>query len=263
MKNRQITKKIGIAVLTFGLAVSGIAPSANAAFAASQTSARAESTANTDSQKTAKGFTITKKTYQYDYKTKDGKTYKSVSFTYPSAAGSRTAVKKFNQFYEKMLKNWKKQSKKDLAEAKELVSKREDDVCYGDDVTCSVTTNTKDYVSILEQGYVYTLGAHGLPYRYSNIFDPKTGNELTAAKLLGISKQQVNEKVRSLYLQKYDKTKGEEFLGSRAEVKKVLEQIDFNKRRCYLKNGKLRFYVEPYAVGPYAAGYIEVAIKCN
>ena len=78
---------------------------------------------------------------------------------------------------------------------------------------------------------------------------------------MGISKQKVNDKVRSLYLQKYDKTKGEEFLGSRAEVKKVLDQIDFNEDHYYVKNGKLRFYVEPYAVGPYAAGYIEVAIK--
>ncbi len=261
MKNTQITKRIGIAVLTLGLAVSGAAPSANAAFAASQAAARAESTENTDSKKAAEGFSITKKTFQYDYKTKDGKTYKSISFTYPSASGSRAAVKKFNQFYENMLKEWKKQTKKDLAEAKELVSQREDGACYGDDVACSVTANTKDYVSILEQGYVYTLGAHGLPYRYSNIFDPKTGSELTAAKLLGISKQKVNDKVRSLYLQKYDKTKGEEFLGSRAEVKKVLDQIDFNEDHYYVKNGKLRFYVEPYAVGPYAAGYIEVAIK--
>ncbi|KAI4452444.1 hypothetical protein C823_007028 [Eubacterium plexicaudatum ASF492] len=53
------------------------------------------------------------------------------------------------------------------------------------------------------------------------------------------------------------------FYPDRDDVKKALEQIDFNDNRYYLKNGKIRFYADPYAVGPYVSGFIEVAVKLS
>lgn len=212
---------------------------------------------------------ITMKTYQKEFKTQSGLVYKKISYQYPAAAGSSAAAKALNQFYKSQRTKWIKSAKKDLKEAKELVqdlAKENNSVerCYTDDVTCEVTYLDEDYISIVQLGYEYTLGAHGMPYRITYIFDAETGQKVSAAKLLGMTKQQLNTKVRKLYLNKFDKTKkagNSPFYESRSEVKKTLESIDFNKNRYYLKDGKVRFYTDPYAVGPYAAGFIEVAVK--
>ena len=71
-------------------------------------------------------------------------------------------------------------------------------------------------------GYTYEGGAHGNPYRSCLTFDSETGKKLTAANVFGISKKQLNDKVHKLYLAKFDKN-------------------------------------DPYALGPYAAGYIQVS----
>ena len=84
--------------------------------------------------------------------------------------------------------------------------------------------------------------------------------------MLGMSKTQVNEKVRSLYLKKFDQAKKEDnlmFYPDRNDVKTTLNKMDFNDNKYYLKNGKLRFYADPYAVAPYAGGFIEVAVKLS
>jgi len=84
--------------------------------------------------------------------------------------------------------------------------------------------------------------------------------------MLGISKSQLNKKVRDLFLKKYDKTTKEKislFYEDRNDVKAFLEKMDFNQNLYYLKNGKLRFYADPYAVGPYASGFIEVSVKLS
>ena len=65
-------------------------------------------------------------------------------------------------------------------------------------------------------------------------------------------------------LKKFDQTVKEEndlFYQDRKEVETTLNRMDFNDNLYYLKNNKIRFYADPYAVGPYASGFIEVAVK--
>ncbi|MDE7311351.1 MAG: DUF3298 and DUF4163 domain-containing protein [Eubacterium sp.] len=287
MRRKELAKKLGIVVLTFMMAVPCAVPAAGAADtnkpdtqaqaddpSAADDSSQADdepateptsSSQKTDPNEDETELTFKMKTYKKDYKTEDGKTYKQVSFEYPSATGSSQAAQAFNQFYKKLLTKWKKQIKENLDDAKSLVQEMEKSgVYYSDEVTCKITSQDDKYISVLQSGYEFTLGAHGMPYRYSYVFDAKTGKKVSAASMLGISKSQLNQKVRSLYLKKFDKTNKEEnymFYQDRNAVKETLDKMDFNNNLYYLKNGKLRFYADPYAVGPYAAGFIEVAVK--
>lgn len=211
------------------------------------------------------GLKIGQKVYSKEYKTEEGRIYKEISFEYPVAEGSSEAAQAFNKFYTNLLSKWKKEAKKDLEDAKELVLQLEDpDRYYFSRVTFEVTNEDENYISVLQLGYDYELGAHGMPYRYSYIFDAKTGKKVSAAKLLGFSKGQLNKKVRSLYLKKFDEGQDAEdpvFYPDRDEVEAALDKVDFNQNFYYLKNGKVRFYVDPYVAGPYASGFIEVAVK--
>lgn len=213
------------------------------------------------------GLELTTKTQKKEYKTKEGRIYKQISFEYPVAQADSEAAQTFNAFYKKLRTKWKKAALEDLKEAKEVVAQIDDpERYYTDEVICEITSIDENYISVLQSGYVYTMGAHGTPYRYTYIFDAKTGKKVSAANLLGMTKKQLNNKVRSLFLKKFDKTAGKEnhpFYEDRTNVKTTLDKMDFNANLYYLKNGKIRFYADPYAVGPYAAGFIEVAVKLN
>lgn len=303
MRRKELAKKLGIVVLAFMMAVPCAVPAVCSADAqqpdaqetqktdakmpqaaeepaaadlsqadekeadkdAQEPEAEKTSGAGTDLGEERNGLTFQMKTYEKEYKTAEGKTYKQVSFEYPLAEGNSQAAQAINKFYKNLLAKWKKMVKENLGEAKSLIQEMEDsDRFYSDQVTCKITSRDDKYISVLQTGYEYTMGAHGLPYRYSYVFDAKTGKKVSAASILGISKSQLNQKVRNLYLEKFDKAEKEGnamFYQDRSNVKKTLDKTNFNDNRCYVKNGKLRFYTYPYDIAPYAAGFVEVAVK--
>ncbi len=267
MKKKHVAKKLGIAALIACLAF----PSAGSVSFMPALKATAAHAAKKDASSTkSKGLSITKKTYKKVYKTDAGNVYKETSFDCPVAAGNSKVAAAFNHFYQNLKSDWIKNTKKDLAGAKEIVLEYQStygtDSHYFDKVTYEITCNDQNYVSILHTGYEYTLGAHGMPYRYSYVFNAKTGQKLSAAKILGLTKKEVNTKVRNQYVKKYKADKNTDApiffpFSDAAAVRNAISNIDFNDDRSYMKNGKLRFYVYPYTLGPYASGFIEVAFK--
>lgn len=212
---------------------------------------------------TADGLSYSNKKYTKTYTTESGKTAKEVSFKYPVFEGDSKAATTINSFVTKKVNKLIKYSKSGVAEARDFIENYSDvDGYYSDTMSVRVTTNDGKYIALLFEGYEYTMGAHGMPWRLNYIFDAKTGEQKKASDVLGITKSQVNSKVRSLYLKRYDKNADQYmfFAASRSELEKELKKINFNSGRCYMKNGKLIFYTEPYEVGPYAAGFIEVKI---
>lgn len=271
MRRKEIAKKLGIMMMAFMLALPCAVPVICPAdekepeTAAQAPAADEMAVPDLETEESSEGLKLSMKTFKKEYKTDDGLLYKEISFEYPVAEGSSEAAQTLNKFYKNLLSKWKKAATEDLKEAEEIVSEAKDNGGhYADQVSCEITCNDKDYISVLQLGYDYTMGAHGMPYRYTYVFDAKTGKKVSAASMLGLSKSKLNQKVRSLYMKKYDKTQKAEdymFYPNKDEVKTTLEKINFNQNLYYLKNGKVRFYVDPYAVGPYAAGFIEVAVK--
>lgn len=244
-------KKLGAVALAAGVVVGTLALSAQPALAASK-------------------LKVAEKKYEKTYTLDDGTVYYELSFKYPVVAGNSEAANKINQAITKQRKAWIKEAKADQADYKstyedylEVVGKEERAWSNSDEVTYEVTANDGKYFSILMSGYLYTGGAHGMPYRIPMTFDAQTGEKLTAAKILGTTKAKVNAKVRNLYLKKYDKEGVEAgFYGEgtegRAALEETLKPMNFNNE-FYVKNGKLVFYAYPYVLGPYAAGFMEVS----
>lgn len=257
MNQAKLAKRLGIVLLACGIALPTAAP---AVYANTVQDTQIENESGQDDQE----LQITTKTYKHSYKTKEGKIYKKISYEYPIASGDSEAAIAFNRFYKKQRKNWLKAAKNNLTAAEEEVSsfEKDDNKYYSDELNCKISSIDEKYLSILQTGYEYTLGAHGMPYRISYIFDANTGETVSPETILGITKEQLNKKVVNLYLKKYDQLKGTDEMPffARKVVRESAEKIDFSQS-CYIKNGTLRFYADPYALGPYVAGFIEVSIK--
>lgn len=217
----------------------------------------------------ATNYQVGKVTYAKDYKLDDGTTYFTVKGKFPQIKDDSEVATKINQALTKektrMIRQWKKDSAEYKKDAEEFKNEELTGIEYGDEITYKVYSNDEKYFSVMLSGYLFLGGAHGTPYRSCLTFNAQTGEKLTAAKVFGISKKQLNQKVKKLYLNKYDK-KGEEagfFPGTDAEdgrkqLQNNLKDMDFNND-FYIKNGKAVFYASPYALGPYAAGFISVS----
>lgn len=246
-------KKLSAVALTLGVVVGTLAVGAQPALAAS-------------------GFQVTDQQYEKSYQLDNDKVYFEAKGTFPVITDDSVAAKKINQEMKKQKNKWIRLSKKEAAEAKTdfegWISDEEFPVpewTCTDDISYEIKSNDGNYFSVLMSGYLFQGGAHGSPYRVAMTFDAKTGKKLTASKLFKTTKAKLNSKVRNLYLRKYDK-KGVDagFYGEgksgRDALKKTLTSKDFNfNQEFYVKNGKAVFYVYPYELGPYAAGFIETS----
>ena len=217
-------------------------------------------------------FEVAEVPYEKSYELDGGKVYFKATGKFPEIQGETEVEEKIRQQLEKVKTEWIKQSEKEAADAKVVFDSWAADANfpmpgwnYTDEIAYKVTNNDGKYFSVLMSGYDYTGGAHGMPYRIALTFDAKTGEKLTAAKLFKTTKTKLNAKVRKLYLKKYDKVNGSaknQFYGEGASgrnaLQTALKPMNFNGT-FYVKNGKAVFYADPYVLGPYAAGFIEVS----
>lgn len=248
MKSRiNILKKFGAIVLAASLSFGMLATSAQ------ETNAAAN-------------YQVKKVAYSKEYKRDDGTAYFTVKGKFPQIKNDTDAAKKINQALTKEKNSLINQWKKNTKEYKNEIKKDNNlEITYGDEIIYKVYSNDDKYFSVMLSGYLFIGGAHGNPYRSCLTFDAQTGEKLTATKIFGISKKQLNQKVKKLYLKKYDKM-GEEAgfypaIGDedgRKLLQDNLKNMDFNSS-FYVKNGKAVFYAEPYALGTYAAGFISVS----
>lgn len=204
-------------------------------------------------------YEVKKVIYTKNYKQSNGVTYFAVKGEFPEIKDDSDAAKKINQALikekERLIKQWKDN-------ADDCKDENRSGHTYGDKLSYKVTSNNGKYFSVMLSGYLDLGGAHGMPYRSCLTFDSKTGEKLTAADIYDTSKSKLNQKVQALYLAKYDKDGKLGFYGEgkdeRKNLQKALKDMNFNND-FYIQNGRAVFYADPYALGPYAAGYIEVS----
>lgn len=208
---------------------------------------------------------VTFKKSSKQYTLKNGKAYMNLSYRLPQVAGDSKAARAINDFYRKEKLQWINGHNKDKKVASSDC-KNGGHAWFDQIMKCQVSFHDS-YINIYQEGYYYTGGAHGMPYRISHIFLVATGQQVTAAQILGMTNQQVNAKVRGKYIKRYNKTKGTNkcpfFCFDNGKwFKKELKKIDFvGDERYYLKKGKLVFYADPYMLGSYAGGFIEVSVR--
>lgn len=205
MKIDHIARKIGILSIVFAVSVASIELPCVQEKLSGVEQVCAAKQANTKLK-----FKI--KTYKYSAKNSNGDVYGTISYQYPVAQGNSKAAQAINRYFK-------------LRWAKTVKAKKDyykDWPWYSDTSGCEVTCNDGMYVSVLHEGFLDNGAGHGSVYRDAVILNAKTGERITPKEILGISSKALNKKIIALYLQKYDRTGGEEFIVDRYEVERRL-----------------------------------------
>lgn len=112
------------------------------------------------------------------------------------------------------------------------------------------------YFSFYQDYYIFTGGAHGMPYRTGYTFDLQTGEELFLDDIISNSEEELKEIVTE-YFTDYMAGMPGGFWEDAPEY--VAENTDFESL-FYLTEEGIVFYFGPYELACYAAGFQQVTI---
>ena len=119
------------------------------------------------------------------------------------------------------------------------------------------------YLTVTYSSYTYTGGAHGEPGREPFIFDLTTGNRLTIKDFYTGTKEQFKDMVATKIKEDYNNPASEYdyFAESEDEVYKQAYDCAELDYCVEFKADGIDYFFYPYALGPYASGFITVHIS--
>lgn len=187
------------------------------------------------------------------------KTYKEnkieTTFIYPKVLGNSTAAKIINAAFSSRIEEWNDFNDELVyhlySTSYEIL---EHETKY------TVTENTTKYISFFgAEKTLYRTGGHLDDQLFSMTFNPQTGKKVTASSVMGISKAAVNKKVRAAYVKAFEK----EYWEVNSSTLEKINEVDFNGKNFYLKNGRIYFYSDAGAplLGGLTDRYITVSFK--
>ena len=125
----------------------------------------------------------------------------------------------------------------------------------GDD---AITYLDDHYVCVRADGYEYTGGAHGTPFRQYFVFDRKTGARLSLSDVVENPVEELQAKVGAAFRELAEKTNFA-FESPEDLEHTVADGISYESP-FYLSETGVVFYYAPYEIASYAEGFPEVTI---
>ncbi len=120
-----------------------------------------------------------------------------------------------------------------------------------------VSYNDGKLINIMQEGYDYYGGAHGMPYWHSLVFDLETGDQKTMADLFDITEEELDE-IAVEAATKHMEEIGEYYWDDYEDT--VREYTDLEVGDFYLTDDGVVLFYAPYALASFAAGFQEFTI---
>ena len=114
-------------------------------------------------------------------------------------------------------------------------------------------------VSFILDYYFFTGGAHGVPVKTGFVYDLNTGDRLTLDKLVSVTEDELKQIVTKHFVDMMAKNGTEYYWDNAAET--VAEYTSFLSDNFYLTDDGVVFFMAPYDIASYAAGFQEVTIS--
>lgn len=199
-------------------------------------------------------ITVKPESFSQEYRNRNGQVRLILSFQFPNITGKYDGIDRVNCRYTTMFSNW-------LKEQEELIDSVPDDLQtdtrYGNEVSYTVTYNKNKIISVLFEGYLYTGGAHGMPYRMPTNLNLDTGMDVDLKKIFNKSEEEIKQLVNEAFAKKFDAQKGAFW----ENAKEIVEKTKYEELKYYFTEDGIVFYYDPYILAPFAAGFVEVLVK--
>ena len=212
---------------------------------------------------TAGTYTWHKETEETAWNASNGKAAFTVSLEYPFFEGETAAEEAINAFYQewaaKKMDFYDSDPNSPAQNALEFWESdtTEDRAPWSDEYSVEVVTAVQGVISVRQDNYLYTGGAHGMPGRETHIFSGEDGSEVTLASLLPLSEEEVNELAMEKFLARIEEHPEDGYFEDAADT--INAKTDFLSQ-SYLTQEGVVFYAQPYEIGPYSSGFHEITL---
>lgn len=132
------------------------------------------------------------------------------------------------------------------------------DRVYAYDHTFEVTFLSKHFLSILENTYTYTGGAHPNSTTEAHTFSLLTGKELTLENLFLGTRADIEKKVKQFLYQELEKNPDDYF----PDAKKTIADTSLDSFHFYISKDGIVIFFNPYEISPYVRGLVEFRFPC-
>lgn len=214
-----------------------------------------EGTATTVVKISGNKIILKQKEVKKSYKNSKGKEVITLSYQYPVLTGNYKGIKKINQYLTKEMNQWFVSQKDNIKNAKKE-SVYDPFYPHGDEVTYQITYNKSNLVCVLLQGYYFSGGAHGMPYRIAHTFNLKTGKIVSLTSLMSGNSKTIKNRIVKAF-EKVINNAHEEYWES---AMKIVTDTKLVKMNYYLTQDGICFYYSPYDLAAYARGFVEATV---
>lgn len=115
-----------------------------------------------------------------------------------------------------------------------------------------------DIICFTNSMYIYTGGAHGIPYIESMTYNLSTGERYALSDIAGIDEKVLKEKVSAAVTALVENDEAEMYWED--AVQTAYEYTSYDASLWYLTDDGITFAFDPYLLAPYAMGFVEVTI---
>lgn len=197
-------------------------------------------------------YDYTYETYEKDYYDGDNIVY-SVSFEYVHLAEDNSAYQKINATIEQIVNDFAVEQDT-IAES---ISYNEEDYIGFDTIYYAyINYNDDGLLCIVFDGYSYTGGAHGMPYRIAYYFDLSTGEQLFLEDIIADEVE-----FKSIVVEKLKELIESDPEGFWEDALTIVEGYELSQFTTYLNYDELCVYFGPYELASYADGFISISIS--
>lgn len=191
------------------------------------------------------------------YTDKDGNLLVSVDIAYPCLVNEKypKAVSAVNKKMEEYAQQYLAEAKvnADDLEAEGIVPEENMETTH--ELGYRVSYYDGEVICYYLSSYIYSGGAHGMPYAEGYTYSLKEDRELTAADLVDLQGAEVREFVQTQFLKAYNSEDNRFFPGADEDI-----MSDTFAWKEYLAEDGYYFMVQPYALGPFSAGFIDCKV---
>ena len=204
------------------------------------------------------GYNITKVTETEEIKNNEGITLVNVKYSYPVIENKENSdfITNKNNEYKSYIETFLNEAEESKKDAQSLYEFQKDEFMpYTRELDYEVNMNKNGLLSITNNEYYYSGGAHGSYIMQSRTFDINAKRELTLDNVINNDVWNIKENIRKLFREKLQND-GLDLTEIWGEIlEEELENINF-----YLKEGTLVLYFNAEQVAPYVLGAPTVEI---
>lgn len=197
------------------------------------------------------------------YTAEDGVVIVELRLAYPHFHGQKEGVTAINRYFEDWAERKENEYENDdnstRQYALEVYRESRDNewvAPWSEEYQVTSVKTKNGFVSILLDSYLYEGGAHGMPYREGYVFRVSDGKQVELSEMSRMTGDEWDKLLRARFA---DRIAAEPDMFYE-DAPELIKTYDMSKAGSYFADDGIVFYLSPYEIAPYAAGYVEIVI---